>query len=339
MSDDLPGLIAVGLENVKLATSLDGVGMYQEALDHYLKGIEVFMQVLRLETNPVAGDALSQKLSQYLHRAEVLKSHLGASSPKPATIHPTTQVSKPAPSPASSPTTTTITSSSTSSSHLSFQPSLIELPPSLPPSPHPNLHFDVSHIPLRPTSSASSAADPQPPPHVDGGAPDPSKSAASLVKSIRISHGELGHTYESLFGEYARQAEQVTLADPYFRERHQFFNLIRFSEMLVRAKTPRIFTVITKMENELQQQAFSEFMTELATSLFDFQITLRFAFDEHLHDREIHFDHAFIAHLGRGIDIYQKPSSRFCVGLNDYSLRACQQSTIDIFQLVPISSS
>jgi len=53
-------------------------------------------------------------------------------------------------------------------------------------------------------------------------------------------------------------------------------------------------------------------------------VTLSFAFDEHLHDRQIRMDNGWTIKIGRGFDIYQRiDRPRSGLGMNDFDLRPC----------------
>ena len=73
---------------------------------------------------------------------------------------------------------------------------------------------------------------------------------------------------------------------------------------------------------------------ELQQSLLEMDIVLEIAFTPHLHDREIRLDNGWIIKIGRGLDFYQKPGSRYAVGSNDLSLRKCLETKVDIYKIV-----
>jgi hypothetical protein len=47
---------------------------------------------------------------------------------------------------------------------------------------------------------------------------------------------------------------------------------------------------------------------------------------------EIRLDNGWCIKIGRGLDFYQHPLSRFGVGVNDLSLRKCLETKVDIFR-------
>jgi ATP-dependent Lon protease len=61
-------------------------------------------------------------------------------------------------------------------------------------------------------------------------------------------------------------------------------------------------------------------------------VVLDIKLNENLHDREIRLDNGWTIKIGRGLDFYQKPDSWFSVGANEYSLRKCLETKVDIFR-------
>jgi Phospholipase D-like domain at C-terminus of MIT len=53
---------------------------------------------------------------------------------------------------------------------------------------------------------------------------------------------------------------------------------------------------------------------------------------EHQAMQEHRIDNGWIIKIGRGLNFYQRPNSRFEVGANDLSLRKCLETKVDIFR-------
>jgi ATP-dependent Lon protease len=67
--------------------------------------------------------------------------------------------------------------------------------------------------------------------------------------------------------------------------------------------------------------------------LKEHDITLEFTFDPNLHDRRIRLDNGWVIKIGRGFDIYQRiDRPRSGLGMNDFDLRPCLETSVDIFQ-------
>jgi ATP-dependent Lon protease len=43
----------------------------------------------------------------------------------------------------------------------------------------------------------------------------------------RVYYGDVGHSYESIFGKYLQGSKTILIQDPYIRQPHQIHNLIR----------------------------------------------------------------------------------------------------------------
>lgn len=74
-------------------------------------------------------------------------------------------------------------------------------------------------------------------------------------RSYRL--GQTGVTYKDLFGEYLKDAKEITIEDPYIKAPHQFRNLVDFLGMLMDTRTVdglRV-KVITKEHEDLEKHA------------------------------------------------------------------------------------
>lgn len=74
-------------------------------------------------------------------------------------------------------------------------------------------------------------------------------------------------------------------------------------------------------------------MEELKQSLLEIDVLLSVELSEVLHDREIRADNGWTIKIGRGLDFYQRPDSWFSIGANDFSLRRCLETKVDIFDV------
>lgn len=72
-------------------------------------------------------------------------------------------------------------------------------------------------------------------------------------------------------------------------------------------------------------------LSELQESLTHHNITLSITYSTTLHDREIQFSNGWIVRIGRGLDYFQRPKGQFCIGFNDYNLRSCHETTVEIY--------
>ena len=151
-------------------------------------------------------------------------------------------------------------------------------------------------------------------------------------KHFTIMYGDTGHTYESIIGPYLRGAKSVTIEDPYIRAPHQVSNFVRFCETLIKQPTIRKINLVTSYDEKTDLADLKDKLDALKQSLLEVDVVLEVKLNENLHDREIRIDNGWIVKIGRGLDFYQKPDSWFSVGANDYSLRKCLETKVDIFR-------
>jgi hypothetical protein len=158
--------------------------------------------------------------------------------------------------------------------------------------------------------------------------------AGPTAKTLEIAEDELGHSMDSLFADYMRQAKVVTIEDSYLIQSHQVANLLRFCEMLVRLGTVQTITVVTKTEDQDSHARLDSIKSSLAGHGIGFTHTLL----KTLHDRRIKTDTGWEINLGRGLDIYKKPEDWHGVGATDFALRPCYHTRIVYHRLGQIST-
>jgi ATP-dependent Lon protease len=147
-----------------------------------------------------------------------------------------------------------------------------------------------------------------------------------------ILYGDTGHTYDSIIGPYLRGATEVTIEDPYIRAQHQIQNFLRLCETVVKAGTVKRIKLVTGYDDKKQRADAQEKLEEVKQSLLELDVVLDVQLNPNLHDREIRLDNGWSIKIGRGLDFYQKPGSRFEIGAQDLSLRKCLEAKVDIFR-------
>jgi len=153
------------------------------------------------------------------------------------------------------------------------------------------------------------------------------------AQSIKIKQGQAGCSYAHLFGKYIPGASVVIVEDPYIRSNHQIYNFLRFCELVVKmAGGPVLITLTTSADNLEQQQEITSKINEMKASLREYQVDLHLDFNENLHDREIRLNNGWVIKIGRGLDIYTKPTSKFSIGYCDLELRPCLETNVDIYK-------
>ncbi len=157
-------------------------------------------------------------------------------------------------------------------------------------------------------------------------------SAEPQEQHYTISYGDTGHTYDSIIGPYLDKATAIFIEDPYIRAQHQIGNFVRFCETVVKIPTVRSIHLVSTFDDKTDLATLNEKIDELKRSLLEVDVILTFELNENLHDREIRVDNGWTIKIGRGLDFYQKPDGWFTIGANDYTLRRCLETKVDIFR-------
>ncbi|XP_074651734.1 MIT domain-containing protein 1-like [Tubulanus polymorphus] len=164
------------------------------------------------------------------------------------------------------------------------------------------------------------------------------KESGKYHEQIKIESNSVGHSYEKIFGSYMDEAlTTVEIEDPYIRNVHQIYNLLRFCELLVKHNQDKrgnvkMIRLLTGLESDTGQvDSQKNKLFQIKSSLQKFNINLTIEFSPTLHDREIRFNNGWIIKIGRGLDIYKPTETKFSIGSCDFSLRHCHETTIDIF--------
>ncbi len=147
-----------------------------------------------------------------------------------------------------------------------------------------------------------------------------------------IAYGDVGHTYDTIVGPYLAKAKKVSIEDPYIRAPHQIANFVRFCETVVKSPTVREIHLLTGYDENTDLAGVESKIEELKQSLLERDVVLSVEIDSKIHDREIRIDDFWIIKIGRGLDFYQRPEGWFAIGANDFSLRPCLETKVDIFK-------
>jgi ATP-dependent Lon protease len=147
-----------------------------------------------------------------------------------------------------------------------------------------------------------------------------------------IRYGDIGHSYESIFGKYLTGCKSVVIEDPYVRLAHQIQNLVRFCELAAKADSLREIRLITGVDNDAQKADVEEKFEMLHESLRMKGVEFKWTFSPVIHDRAVKLDNGWTIKIGRGLDIYQKPENWYSIGSNDFDLRPCLETTVDSFR-------
>lgn len=104
-------------------------------------------------------------------------------------------------------------------------------------------------------------------------------------KLVAIKDDDVGYNYEILFGEYlGNGVTQVTIRDPYIRQRHQINCFINFLELL---KNKCVFLKSVKLITGFQDAEQDRNLKELKINLANYGVTLIIEYSDTLHDRDV----------------------------------------------------
>lgn len=157
------------------------------------------------------------------------------------------------------------------------------------------------------------------------------QSIALVSKTISIRENQSGVTYKGLFGDYLRDAKEITLIDPFIRYTYQIDNFVDFIQTIHELSTVQDGIKIhlsTQNDDDAKVAEITNYMNDLADELSPIGIDFTYDFNAD-HDRIIKTDTGWIITLGRGLDIYEK-YNRFSLGRADQRNRRCKAFTVSI---------
>jgi len=156
-------------------------------------------------------------------------------------------------------------------------------------------------------------------------------SPALTAKTIHIREGETGYSYQNLFGSYFKGAKKIYVVDPYVRLEYQIRNFIVFAGIIDTSAGQVELKLTTSAEDAYQEKIQEQKLKEISVSLAQHGILFSFDFDPVIHDRSIRLDNGWCIYPGRGLDIYQKPESKYELSEIDQTKRKCRETDI-VFQ-------
>ena len=163
----------------------------------------------------------------------------------------------------------------------------------------------------------------------------PSPVTELKSKTINIKEGDTGYSYQNLFGDYLKGASKVYVTDPYVRLDYQIRNFMLFTQALDTSNGTVELHLTTSAEDAYQQDVATKKFSDVAASLAKSGVNFTFEFSSVIHDRNIRVDNGWSIYPGRGLDIFQKPESKFDLSEIDQTKRACRETSI----IFTISSS
>jgi len=164
--------------------------------------------------------------------------------------------------------------------------------------------------------------------------PSPQDAVQELkAKTIHIKEGDTGYSYQNLFGDYLVGARNIYVTDPYIRLDYQIRNFMAFANLLDASAREISLKLITTADDSYQEGVITKKLSDLADSLAKQGVIFTFEFDSAKHDRSISLDNGWNIYPGRGLDIFQKPETKFDLSEIDQTKRACRETDI-IYQNV-----
>jgi ATP-dependent Lon protease len=148
-----------------------------------------------------------------------------------------------------------------------------------------------------------------------------------------VHYGDIGYSYEDVFKDYLIGAKEVTIQDPYIRQRHQISNFLKLAELLVKIGDCQKIHIVTSSDDTEQERENKFAFEQIADSLFENDIEFTFDFSDTIHDRQIKTSNGWRIVMGRGLDYFQSLAGNFMqIGANDQSLRACLETGFDFIK-------
>jgi ATP-dependent Lon protease len=151
-------------------------------------------------------------------------------------------------------------------------------------------------------------------------------------KTIHINEGDSGHSYQNLFGPYLKGAKSIQVVDPYVRLEYQIRNFITFIGIIDTSNSPVQLTLTTSAEDAYQEKEISKKLDEIKNSVIKHGVNLIFDFSTTVHRRGIEADNGWKIISDRGLDIFQKPDSKYELSEVDQTKRKCRETEITYIQ-------
>lgn len=162
----------------------------------------------------------------------------------------------------------------------------------------------------------------------------PNQNNEPIEKHLKIHYGDIGYSFEDVFKDYLVGAFEVTIQDPYIRQKHQISNFLKLAELIVKIGDCKKLNLVTSADDSEQERENKYSFEQIADSLFENNIDFSYVFSETIHDRQIETSNGWRIVMGRGLDYFQSLAGNFLqVGANDQSLRPCLETGFDFIKV------
>jgi ATP-dependent Lon protease len=150
----------------------------------------------------------------------------------------------------------------------------------------------------------------------------------AVEKSLLISEGETGHSFKNLFRPYLKGARSITLIDPYIRLEYQIRNLLAFIDIIDTVEGAVDLHLITSADDEYQKRINERKFEEIVFGTQDHGINFTYEFSDTVHRRGIELDNGWTISMDRGLDIFQKPDTKYELSEVDQAKKRCRETEI-----------
>lgn len=151
---------------------------------------------------------------------------------------------------------------------------------------------------------------------------------ALTPKTIHIEEGETGHSYKTLFGQYLKGARLIKVIDPYVRLEYQIRNLISFIGIIDTSTNAVQLSITTSAEDAYQEREIGKKLDEIKANVLKHGVDLTYDFSMTVHRRGIELDNGWKIIIDRGLDIFQKPESKYELSEVDQTKKKCRETEI-----------
>lgn len=147
--------------------------------------------------------------------------------------------------------------------------------------------------------------------------------APELFEGFRdFQAGQTGVSYENLLLPWLVGAKKITIVDGYIRMYHQGRNLTDLLSLLAVTKDPTEELEVTLETIEEEKDEFKrkqlEMLVDIRNAAQAFGVKLSVKWDPTIHDRWITTDHGWRIQLGKGLDIWEKPTNTFAANRQEF---------------------
>lgn len=147
---------------------------------------------------------------------------------------------------------------------------------------------------------------------------------------LSFMENQKGVSYDRLFGNYLKDAKEITLTDPYIRAFFQIRNLMEFIETIVKYKKEEdsVKLHLITIKDELKPELQEEYFKQIQESCINAGVEFNWEFDDTqtIHSRHIETDTGWKILLDRGLDIFQhyEMNDTFAFSNRLQQFRACK---------------